>query len=351
MPRRNDIAKILMIGSFVVVAIVVMLFPHPAIACAIFPLAIDVTPDFDILVVDHGTPVPDIPIEVTQVGVGSDHPLLTLKSGADGRVAVKGLAPGDYSVESNFAMWVPGFIARVGNPRAQAKKNLVEFQWPNFHILRTRHIRGRLWSPDPNNAFEDLDLRLFLVDGRPASSSQFTGPSGEFDFKNIDPGLYVLWMHAKQPHMDKGYEAEGPIVVQLVRSDRSAPDELDLPIGSSSCGIYYPPQCVKGNPISLSSRQIKIADSDGGLVESAHYAITDSSGSKIISGESDREGFIHLPKELNGTYKLAIYRSGFSPLEQTLQLLPYDSRARDLDVILNIGGSCSEAKLETHATS
>jgi hypothetical protein len=349
MPRRNDIAKILIIGSVVFIALVVTLSPEPAIACAIFPPAIDVTPDFDILVLDHGSPVPGIPIEVTQVGAKSDHPLLTLKSGADGRVAVKGLAAGDYSVESNAAMWVPGFIARVGNPKAQVEKSLVKFQWPSYRIARVKALRGRLWSENSQSHFEDLDLRLFLVDGRPASPSQFTGPSGRFEFKDVNPGLYVMWMHAKQPHVRKGFEDEGPIVVRVDPEDQSAPAELDLPIGSTSCGIWYA-QCDQQNAISLASRRIKLRDSNSAAVFAAQYVVTDSSGNQTASGLSNREGIIHLPKELRGTYKLAINSSGFTPLEQPLEFLPYDSRARDLYVVLNLGGSCSEAKLEKNAT-
>lgn len=349
MPRRSDIAKILIIGSVILLAMLVMLSSDPAVACAILPPVIDVTQDFEILAVNHGRPVPGIPIEVTQVGVKSDHPLLSLRSGTDGRVAVKGLPAGDYSVESNAAMWVPGFIARVGNPKAQLEKNLVEFQWPNYGIAKVKALRGRLWSENSLKPFEDLDLRVFLVDGRPASPSQFTGSKGRFDFKNLNPGLYVLWMHAKQPNVPKGFEDEGPIVVEVDPDDRSAPSELDLPIGSTSCGIWYA-QCVQQDSIRLSSRRIRLGDPNGAAVFSAHYAVTDSSGNQTASGLSNREGIIHLPKELRGTYKLAINSSGFTPLEQPLEFLPYDSRARDLYVVLNLGGSCSEAKLEKNAT-
>lgn len=350
MPRRNDIAEILMIASIGMLLCALTFGTGVVTACSIIPPVIDVSSDFDVLVVDHGKPVAGIPIEVVKLGVKSDHPLLFLKSDANGRIAITGLNPGEYSVDSDSAMWVPGFIARVDSPKAKQRKKLVEFQWPSFGIARVKALRGRLWSENSQRPFEDVDLRLFLVDGHSASLSQFTGPSGRFEFKDIAPGLYVLWMHAKQPNVPKGFEDEGPIVVRVDPEDEYAPAELDLPIGSTSCGIWYA-QCDQHNAISLASRRIRLRDPNGAAVFSAQYVVTDPSGRKIASGLSNQEGIIRLSHELMGAYKLAINRYGFTPFAQPLYLLPYKSGAEeDLNVVLNVGGSCSEAKLENHAT-
>jgi len=350
MPRRNDNAKILIVVS-IAMSLCALTFSTGVVrACSIIPPVIDVFSDFDVLVVDHGKPVAGIPIEVVKVGVKGRHPVLALKSDTNGKIAIKGLSPGEYSVDSDFPMWVPGFIARVDSPKAKERKKLVEFQWPNYGIARVKALHGRLWSENSQRPFEDIDLRLFVVGGHAASLSQFTGPSGRFEFKDVNPGLYVMWMHAKQSHVRKGLEAEGPIVVRVDPEDQSAPAELDLPIGSTSCGIWYA-QCDQHNAISLASRRIRLTDPNGAAVFSAQYVITDPAGREIASGFSNQEGVIHLSQELRGVYKIAINRYGFTPFEQPLHLLPFKSGAdEDLDVLLNVGGSCSEAKLEKHAT-
>jgi hypothetical protein len=47
---------------------------------------------------------------------------------------------------------------------------------------------------------------------------------------------------------------------------------------------------------------------------------------------------------------LTIASLGFTPLEQPLEFVPPQAGAKALNVVLNIGGVCSQASLEKHAT-
>jgi hypothetical protein len=82
----------------------------------------------------------------------------------------------------------------------------------------------------------------------------------------------------------------------------------------------------------------------------ADYTVEDRSGNKVAIGESNRDGVIELPAELRGDYKLTIARIGFTPLEQPLEFVAPEAGAKDLSVLLNIGGNCSQTRLENHAT-
>jgi hypothetical protein len=86
------------------------------------------------------------------------------------------------------------------------------------------------------------------------------------------------------------------------------------------------------------------------VVGSAQYTVEDTSGKKVAEGRSDQDGVIELPAELKGAYKLTIASLGFTPLEQPLEFVPPQAGAKALNVVLNIGGVCSQASLEKHAT-
>lgn len=349
MPLRNDISKIPIIGSGLFIAALLVFLSGTVLACSIFPPMIDVAHDFDVLVMDNGKPVAGIPIQVTKIGVEDGTPLLTLKSDKNGRITIRGLKSGEYSVDSKGAIWVPGFVARIGNPKAKNLKKVVEFHWPFNQIVQTKSLQGRLWSANPHQPFEDLEVKALLIDGSVVAGSQFTGRSGQFDFSSLGPGLYVLQMHAKQPAVQKNWEAEGGIVVEVAPGAETASQSLDLSIGMSSCGISYA-QCAPAAPITLTSREMRVMDPLGAAVGSAEYILSDGSGSQVAMGKTEDSGVALLPGGLAGSYKLSIFRLGFTPLEQALDFAPAELKAPSLRVTLNLQGTCSIASLEKHAT-
>ena len=353
MPRRNDISKICVIGTCLIAIAVMALFPSQAFSCFILPPTVDVANVFEILVADHGKPIPGIPIQLFQMGRDSKtdnkQALISGKSDENGRVLIKGLKAGEYSVESQGAIWVSGFVARVGNPNAKQSKRLVEFQWPWHHIVQAKNLRGRLWSSDPEKPFEALELKVLPVEGKDPLKIQQANTQGRFDFGEMAPGLYVLWMHASQKNVSKDHEPDGPIAVQVAPERESAPEELKLPIGMSSCGIDYA-QCSPGRPILLSSRTIVVSDENGGRVSYARFDVQDERGHNIATGRSSKSGVITLPAKLNGRYTLNINSGGFTPLEQAIELDGLHAGAKPLRAVLNVGGTCSTARLEKHAT-
>src|SRR5260221_1730329 len=105
MPRRNDIAKALFIGSvaFAMVASSCLLFPSLAHACSLSLARVHVSSDFRVVVSHGSTPIPGIPVEVYDEGKREDSqtertPLLTLVTSRDGVAEIKNLDKGTYLV-------------------------------------------------------------------------------------------------------------------------------------------------------------------------------------------------------------------------------------------------------------
>jgi hypothetical protein len=149
--------------------------------------------------------------------------------------------------------------------------------------------------------------------------------------------------------VEKNWQVDGPIAVEITPDSPSAPDDVEFMLGESSCGIWYS-HCPRRDSINLASRRIQVTDALGAVVGLAQYTVEDRSGNKVATGESNRDGVIELPAELQGDYKLTIAKIGFTPLEQPLELVTPAAGAKDLIVLLNIGGDCSQARLENHAT-
>jgi len=349
MPRRNDIAKILIIGSTTILIALLLLRPAAAHGCSVFAKTVNAAPNFNVIVQDHGRPVAGIAITVTRIADESHTPLFTLKSDQDGEVVIRGLQPGMYAISNVGPIQTAGLLATIKSNGPVALPKPIAFDWPWYGIAKTHRLRGRLRAADPRAPIEEIDLNLTTVNSGSLIKAVHSGPDGQFDFGDVKPGLYVVQVRTKQPAAGSGWEINGPIAVQVAPDSATAGDHLDLPLGETSCGIWYA-QCSQTAPISLSSRRIRLTDPNGAVVASAQYSMEDRSGNRVATGQSDRQGVVQLPRELKGTYKLSIYSAGFTPLEQPLQLVPFKPGAEDLDVVLKIGGTCSEAKLEKHAT-
>src|SRR5215469_11827733 len=109
MPRRNDISKILIIGSglnrLVAFAMFFLFFVAlcPAAQACSFSLAtVQVSSDFWVIVSHDATPVPGIHVEIYYEGEHQSDaaterkPVLTLVTSGDGRAEVKNLGKGLY---------------------------------------------------------------------------------------------------------------------------------------------------------------------------------------------------------------------------------------------------------------
>jgi hypothetical protein len=337
MPRRNDISK----------TVVLLVLSTCGIACDVFPPTVNVQPDFDIVVTDHGEPVSGIPVNVTRIGISAASAAGTQLSDAHGRVAIRGLSAGEYAVTTNGPIQVAGFIAKVVGGKAKGEIT-VELQWPDFRLVKLRKLEGILRSADPEHPFEDVEVKLLAVNGSNVQKVQHTGPSGRFRFEEVSPGVYVLQVRASQPGVPNGWEVRGPIAVELMPKSY-AEDTVDLPLGETSCGIFYAQRDVPG-PIVLATREVRVADPTGAVIGSARFIVEDESGGRVASGASDRSGVAKLPAELHGSFKLTIFRTGFTPFEINARLVTPERTAKHLEVTLDVGGACSHLKQEKHAT-
>ena len=318
-----------------------------AFACDVFPPTVKVQSNFDIVVTDHGEPVSGVPVIITRMGVSHASPVMTALSDAKGRIPVRDLSPGDYAVTSGGAIQVPGFIASV-SPKNTKTEASVELQWPDFRLVKVKHLAGRLKSADPLHPFAEVEIELLNLDGSEVRKLVRTGSTGRFQFDAIPPGVYVLRVWTSQPGVPEDWQVHGPIAVEVM-PDSYAADSMDLPLGESSCGIFYA-QCDVSAPIAVSAREVRVADPNGAAIRSAHFRLEDDAGHIVASGASDAGGVASLPQELHGAYKLTIFSTGFTPFEIDTQFVTPDRNSKPLDVSLDVGGACSHLRQEKHAT-
>jgi hypothetical protein len=342
MPRRNDIAKILIIGSKLIILILSMFVGSLAKACTIFSSTVTAAPNFDLLVQDHGKPVAGIRIVVTSIGDETHRPVVQATSNQQGKVAVRGLLPGEYSIDNLGPIQTGGLIAVVKKNGFARLSKPITFQWPSLGIAKTKRLEGVFRSADPEHPFDAVEVSVSTAaDGTELASSN-SGSDGRFDFGNLPAGLYVVQVRAKQPGIPKNWEVEGPIAVEVTQGS-SSPNQLELALGKTSCGIWYA-QCPEQKSIELASRQIKVSDPNGAVIRAAQYSLEDKSGRKVANGESNHQGVIELSAGLGGGYKLKIYSTGFTPLEQPLNLITPEASAKSLNVLLNTRGNLQPSK-------
>lgn len=338
MPHGKDMARV--IG-------VMVLATTCAVACDVFPPTVNVQSNFDIVVSDHGEPVSGIAVTVIKVGASSAPPAEAQLSDAHGRIVVRGLSSGEYAVTTRGPIQVAGIIARViaGNGKGETT---VELQWPDFRLVKLKKLEGRLRSADPQHPFEDIEVGLLNVDGSRVQKVQHTGSGGRFRFEQVPPGIYILQVRATQLGVPEGWEVRGPIPVELMPNSY-AQDTADLPLGETSCGIFYA-QCDEPGPIAIASREVRVRDPNRAVIGSARFIVEDDTGRRVASGMSDKAGVVQLPAELHGSYKLTIFSTGFTPLEISARFVKPERSARHLDITLDVGGACSHIQQENHAT-
>src|SRR5437867_147952 len=136
MPRRNDIAKTLIIG-FVALAMMAsscLLFPSPARACVLSLQTVHVSSSFRV-VVSHGAKrIPGIPVEVYDEGKRGDSqteqkPVLTLVTSQDGTAEVKNLDKGRYLVATKGPGGGSAVEAMIGD-RPEKITSEISLEWP-----------------------------------------------------------------------------------------------------------------------------------------------------------------------------------------------------------------------------
>ena len=371
MPRRNDIAKILIIGSTIkrlalaTLILVCLGLLAPAHACTRSLATVHVSSDFRVAVSNGSTPIPGIQVEVYNEGelyrgdAGTEwRPVLTLVTSRDGVAEVKNLDKGMYLVETKGPGAGDAVYAEVSD-NSDKLTNQVKLQWPSSQseIFKIRSLSGELVSNDPWTPFENINVELWAAGLEKPLAVIDTGSQGRFRFSETRPGLYVLHIrgHQKNP---RGSQVEGGLPVELAPSDLDASASLALRLDETTCGIEYSRCAVNMSPVSTSSRRLRVMYKPGMSeypgVENAKFRLFDDHGVTIAEGATDHDGIAQMPSQFAGRATLVVASPLLTTAEQVLELLPPDGRASDLVVTMipmaEGDSQCSAVSLEKNAT-
>jgi hypothetical protein len=359
MPRRNDISKILIIGSgpnrFVGLAASFLFFflliPFPAQPCSRSLDRIRVSPDFRIIVTHDATPVPGIQVEVCDE---ESVPVLKLVTSRDGSAEVKSLRKGTYLVATSGPGRGSAVYAVVAE-RSDKSRNEISLEWPFSWrgTLKTRSLSGELVTNNPFIPFQNVHVQLWAAGLETPLAVVDTGPQGRFGFDETRPGIYVVRIQGRQ---DKPYDQiEGDLSVELAPSAPDAVPSLALRLEMTTCGIEYNSCLANETPIATSSRRIQVMCKPGMCefpgIENAKYRLLDDHGALIAEGATDHEGIAQLPPEFVGRVTLVVAFPLTATVQQALDLLPVDEHAPTLLITMTADDSeCSAVSLEKHAT-
>ncbi len=363
MPRRNDIAKTLIVVT--AMAFLFFVAPHPpAQACSLSLDRIHVSPDFRVIVSHGATLIPGIQVEIydederqQREAAGERKPMLTLVTSRDGVAEIKNLAKGTYFVATKGPGGGSAVYAIIGDSPDKIRDEIT-LQWP-FSLnetLKTRNFSGQLLSNDPWKPFQNVQVELWAPGLEKPLAKEETGPQGLFHFDVARPGIYVLRVVGHQDDVKPDDQIGGELAVDL---DSAAPDSLaSLPLrfAMTTCGIVYSRCPGNDTPVATASRRMKVMHEPGVSeypeVRDAKYKLLDVRGASIAEGITDRNGIAELPSEFVGRSTLVVASSGLTAVQQLLEFLPADESSSDLVVTMtSIGGSnnCSAVRLEKHA--
>lgn len=371
MPRRNDIAKILIIGSttkrlaFAILFLLCLGLLAPAHACTRSLATVHVSSDFRVAVSNGSTPISGIQVEVYNEGelyrgdAGTEwRPVLTLVTSRNGTAEVKNLEKGVYLVETKGPGAGNAVYAEVSDNSGKVS-SLVTLQWPSSEILKIKSLSGELVSNDPWTPFENINVELWAAGLEKPLAVIDAGPQGRFRFGEARPGLYVLHIRGHQRKLNGGSQIEGDLSVELAPSASDAPLSLALRLDETTCGIEYSRCAANKTPVTSHSRHLRVVNEPGTSefpgVENAKYKLTDEHGALIAEGATDHDGFAELPSDFVGRATLIVANPLSTTAQQVLDLLPPDGRGSNLVVtmmsIVNGDNQCSVVTLEKNATS
>jgi hypothetical protein len=372
MPRRNDIAKILVRSlpkrlNALAAAFLFLVVLHPlAQACSLSMARIRVSPDFRVIVSHGSTRIAGVQVAIYDEGKRHEgeaaeerKPLLSLVTSQDGVAEIKSLDKGIYLVETIGPGQGSAVYALVGDGVDKAK-NEIALEWP-FSLngtLKTRSLSGELASNDPWTPFQNVQVELWAPGLEKPLAKEDTGPQGRFHFDVTRPGIYVLRVIGRQDSVDPyHHQIGGELSVELAPVEPDALASVPLRLAMSGCGIVYSSCQAAETTIATSSRRLRVMYEPGVAefpqVKDAKYKLLDDRGTSVAEGTTDGNGIAELPSEFVGKATLVVGSSGLTAIQQPLELLSADEKAPDLLVTMTvIGGSesCSAVHLEKHAT-
>ena len=362
MPRRNDISKILIIGStikrlaFATLFLVCLGLLAPAHACTRSLARVAVTSDFRVIVMNGSTPVPGVQVEVydERNSETEGKPILTLVTSKDGSAEIKNLHKGLYIVGTTGPGGGSAVYAAVSANLGEPVNRII-LPWPQFisgaGILKTKTLTGVLATDNLWKPFQNVHVELWRAGAKAPLATEETGTEGRFQFQEAKPGIYILRIRGEQNHVDYDRQIEGEIPIELLPAAATLPEPLSLHVGMTTCGLHYSP-CAFPGTNALPSRRFQLLDPAGEIIADAKYRVLDPSGAEVEKGLTDSNGIVRLSSDLNGKVTLIVSTKAFT-LKQPLDLLPPDDPASYLRILLGVGlgDECNAASLEKNATS
>jgi hypothetical protein len=355
MPRRNDIAKILIIGSGPIVAaacaLVLLGLFIPADACEISLGSVHVTSDFQIMVRHVQQPIGGITVAIYRSkGVDGEiekDPLLRLVTDKNGTTKVRDLRDGTYMVATEGPGQGAAVYAIVGWGAKGKAKNEVVLGWPAKEIIQTKRLSGQLLNSNVRTPFEktvgSAQLELWTAGVQAPIALESTTPDGQFQFLQSSPGIYILRVKARGG-------PEGEIALDLQPSTADGIEFLTLHLLETSCGLTYR-HCHSTASIDLASRYVGVVTPKGVPFKSAAYRIEDRQGNLLAEGETDGEGGALIPADVEGDVRLELARGEIS-VDQSVRLKALANVPSRHQVMgIHFDGVCSSLSLENHATS
>lgn len=346
-------------------AVCLLLFlglPELAYACWVTLPSVQVPSSFRVLVQHGALPIAGIRVVVFDYAeLEKSHseaeadwkPILDRVTDANGVVPIENLGPGRYLVETKGAGGGSAVDAVVSRKNGKSRNQLA-LEWPATWkgMIKVKALAGQLSSNDPWMPFDNLHVELWTAGAQTPLAVKDTGKEGKFSFNPAQPGIYIVSIRGQQNGVDKNWQVQGEIPFELSPAVAELPDSVDLDLAMTSCGISYS-NCPIPKVVALSSRRIRLVDPLGAVIARAKYKLLDTAGSELAQGTPDSNGIADLPPEVRGKVTLVVHSIGFTRLDQPLDLLAPEKRARTLRVSMTPHGAdqCDSVSLEKHATA
>jgi Carboxypeptidase regulatory-like domain len=239
--RRQLKALVLVAALFLAAA-----FPHSLAACSMAGCpgnGIEVRPDFFIRITHQDKPLPGVTVEITGNGAKNE-----LRTGADGKVSISNLSPGDYWLSAELLGISAAYTCfHVSQHASRRARKTLKFEWGDMPV-GTRQIAGTLqiqqlgkggtlvWNVTHKVDAPISNAKLTLKSPRGGAEYNTESDSaGHFSFREIPNGIYVLQIEGgATPEGD----TFGPDSFLLELSPSAKLDALVMSpsVGGGSCG-------------------------------------------------------------------------------------------------------------------
>jgi hypothetical protein len=195
-----------------IVAIVLLLFPIPLVACSqVFSEPdLEMKRDFTLVVSYEGKPL--IGVQVDIYALHPDRQRFTARTAADGTIRVKNLQPGNYWAVLDFAGISESMVFKIVATQSREAKARLDWAWGRSPVA-VRQAAGRLFdtrSRPGNSPLENqvnplvVPLQNMPVELRhPIRGTLYSGRTderGEFTIAGVPEGTFVLSVPGLSPN-------------------------------------------------------------------------------------------------------------------------------------------------------